>query len=258
MLKTINQAIIIAKITLIVHIRQKLPYILVIFGVLALFVLQGISSFDIKMQVKLFSDLSLAMITIMGMAITLMVSYEEMIKEKEKGTLQLILAGPVKRSAFLGGKLFGVASANLMAILIMGVASYISAIIGGFNLASSYILALFFIWLRLLILAALTLFFSLFLSRALTVVMGTLIFAYGHGQGFVSFAASQGGGGPLLYLVKGLNWLIPDLDLLSLGNAVVHGGVAPVSYIVGAAFYALAMVAGIYLLALFVFRRQDL
>lgn len=255
---SLSQAVTIAKTSLLVHIRQRLPFILVIFGVLVLVAVRGVSTLGVEMQERFFVDISLGLTTMLGAMMCLMVSFEELIKEKEKGTLQFVLAGPVSRGAFYGGKLMGILMSNFSALLIMGLASWLAAITGNMTLPSIFWLALLFTWLRLAILAGAVLLLSLFLSRALTVAVSLFFFLYAHGEGFVVFAARTGGADALARLIGFINFFLPDLSLLSLGTAAVHGGTPAWSYISGAVLYGVSITIALYLLGVALFDTQDL
>ncbi|MCX7886707.1 MAG: ABC transporter permease, partial [Verrucomicrobiae bacterium] len=268
--------------TLTESVRQKFYLVLILFALVMIASASFFSQFgfgrageqEALEQLKFIKDFSLGAIAVFGMLIAVIGTAQLIPAELEHRTIYTILAKPVRRSEFLLGKYLGSAALLLFSVVVMSLmfvatlkfkgdnylrrmrqmvvqtedrgtveeiarqATQIRAAMYDPDLLKAVLLA----YMKLALLAAITLLVSTFsTSMVFTVAVTLMIFFSGHLVG----AGKERWGNTALG--RFLLALIPDLGVFNEADDVVLGDAIPWSYVGKVAVYG-----GIYLVAVLV------
>jgi ABC-type transport system involved in multi-copper enzyme maturation permease subunit len=241
-------------------VRDRVLYNLVLFVLL----LTGASIFIGELsggqERKVIVDLGLSAMLLFGVFIAIFVGVGLVYKEIERRTIYAVFSKPVGRGEFLLGKYLGLCLTLLVNVLVMGVGvslalAYVS---GGWDpLIPTIWPAILLIYMELMLLTAISLFFSSFSSPALSALLTFLIFIIGHfSADLKSLAVSLGSTGAR-WLFTGLYYLVPNLANYSFITPAAHGRAPSLSYVLVAGLYGLVYIAVVLAAATLVFSRRN-
>lgn len=166
----------ICRYTIKENIRHKIFYVILLFAAITVGInlLFGFMAGD--EQIRLLFDFGLGAIEIFGLVVAIFVSSGLIIEETESKTVYLILSRPVKRIEYIFGRYLGMILTVIAGLLIMA-AVHVSVLFsvswpGSFH----YLLALAGIGMKIILVSAIALFFSLFSTSVVTAVVFTIFF----------------------------------------------------------------------------------
>lgn len=178
------------KNTLRETMRDRILLVMIFFAVALIIGTILLSSLSARQGEKVILDVGLGMIDIFGLLITLFVGAHLIFREIDKKTILLLLSKPISRSSFLLSKFFGLSA--LLAIM-TGIMLVVFLFVLGFgtdylmngeyiNMAflGKILLISFFSLLSFLLLVAIVLFFSSFLSPIVATFSALSLFVIGH------------------------------------------------------------------------------
>ncbi len=152
-------------------VRERVLYNLIVFALLIMGTAVIFGQISINIEELIVVNLGLSAMTLFGLAIAIFIGIGLVYKEMDKRTLYVLLAKPVRRAEFILGKFVGLGLTLLVNLALMT---------AGFYLALYYVkrefdagdarllLAVYFIFLALLLATALALLFSCFSSPVLS------------------------------------------------------------------------------------------
>lgn len=155
-------------------------------------------------------DFGLSFIEIASLLLILFLGNRLLSKEFEEKTIYLTLSRPIDRSKIIFGKFFGFSAVTGIFVIILSIILVTLIAFYGLNLSAIFFLSILGIFLKILILIALILFFSIFLSSGIA-TFGTLavyIIAHG-GYSLLEFAMHQGNE-MMLWIGRGILFLFPN------------------------------------------------
>lgn len=276
----------IARNTLTELTRQKVFYLLVLFGLLLIGSSVVLVRFSFQDQFQMLKDISLGAMSIFGSLLAILATAAMLPRDIEERTLYTILAKPVPRLEYLLGKFLGIAGMLACALALMGllfgavlfvrergVESEMTSAIPDAGVLQAQLAALraqvfhpnllaagLTIFAKACVLAALTLFVSTFASSQIfTVFIVTTAYFIGHFQATAREYWQATGGAVWSKGFSGLvAVLFPDLQIFNLVDEIAVGTAVPLALLLKTltlgGFYVL-----IYLLAAqFVFAQKEL
>lgn len=168
------------------------------FGVVSFFViilLSGIIFAEILslgQSEMIVPDFGLSFIEITGLLLVLFLGNRLLSREFEEKTIYLTLSRPIDRSKIIFGKFLGFSVVAGIFILILSLALAILITFYGLSLSGIFFLSIFGIFLKILILIALILFFSIFLSSGIATFSTLAVYIIAHGgYSLLEFAMHQ-------------------------------------------------------------------
>ncbi len=219
-------------------------------------------------ELKFIADLGFGAMALFGAVLAVVATTQLFFSEIEHRTILTLLAKPVRRAEFVLGKLLGVAvvigvfcsvlTVVLAAVLWTRETSLARDLPGGLaggpvvNYAHVAV-AGFLQWLKLVVLASLTLLVASYAQTQLfTMAMGFLVCVVGHLQYLAQEAAARGAG-PVSRVLAGLVAVVlPNFQLFS------DAGTLAWTQVAGVTVYAFAHVAAAGALAVFCFCRREI
>jgi Cu-processing system permease protein len=172
----------IARTTVIEQIRNRLYLVILFFGGLVIVATLLLGALAPSHRTRVVFDLGLVTLEIFGLATAIFGAVSLVLQETESKTIYLILTRPVHRSTYILGRfvglIFAVALTMLaMAVLHVGVMlldlEFFKEFVEGWSFWSIYPLLLLMSMGKMLITAAIALFFSLFASSQVSALVFT-------------------------------------------------------------------------------------
>ncbi len=248
----------IAKNTFVEATRQKVFLIVLVVGLFMLVVSQFFTQFTFEDKLKIIKDIGLAVISVGGAVIAILVTAQLISKEVEERTIYTILSKPVWRLEFLLGKFLGMIVLLFVSVAVMSVvftcvlfymeqvlikdaASQAGVAADKYGMATiqqvvlqikaqvrdpNLIKAVLLAYVKLVLVTALTLFVSTFsTSMIFTVFISVCIYIAGHLQA-TAREMWQSQGTPLAKVGMAMvAFFIPDLQSFNLADDIVIGNI---------------------------------
>ncbi len=240
-------------------IRNKILYSVLFFAVILLCVSAFFGSVTLGDRVKVIKDFGLFSLSFFGALITIVSGTTLLNKELKQKTVYNILSKPIERWQFIVGKFLGIwmTVSLLTTIMGTGLAVFCAAFEGRLDLLLFQ--ALGFGLLELLIVTALTIFFS---SLVVTITLSGMftLAAYLAGksiQYLVYFTGEQSNPGIALF-VRAADLVLPNLNLFNISNQVVYGAAASPQQFLYGFVYAIAYSTVLLGLSSLIFDRREL
>ena len=239
-------------------VRDRVLFLVVGFGVAALVMSRVLAPIALGEGDRVTIDLGLSTLGLLGIVIVALVGTGLVHKELERRTIHVVLSRPVSRASYLVGKWLGLSGTMAVAVAAMGVILLAVAVwMRGPQAVGPVTQAVFLLALSNMVLAALAVLFSSLSTPVLSVVYTLGLYATGFWTNDMrDFAAVMPGA--LGSLVRGVSFVMPNLELFNLRPQVAHMESAPTIQLVLALGYALAYAAAVLALAVVAFERREL
>ena len=239
-------------------VRDRVLFLVLGFGVVLLVMTRILSPIAMGEGDRITIDLGLSAIGLLGVVIVALVGTGLVHKELERRTIHVVLSRPVSRASYLVGKWAGLAGTMAAAVFAMGaILVVVAATTHGAGSIGPITQAVFLIALANALLAALAVLFSSLSTPVLSVVYTLGLYATGWWSSDLrDFAAQMPGA--LGTLMRGVSYVIPNLDLFNLRPQVAHMETAPTLQLALAIGYAAAYAAAVLALAVVAFEKREL
>ncbi len=240
------------------YFKMKELYVILILCILNIAALSRYDVLTLNMGKEFMIDGALAILTVVALITSMAVIFEKSRELREK-TAHFIITKPYGRSSYIWGKFIGISFLAIfnMAILTAGalivfkLTSYENVMAN--NLATEFIYAALLITAEAIVLTALGLFFSMFLSDTITALMVLVFFILGHSFYILEKMSSESS--------KIFGWvsdILPNLHNLDLKSAITDN-ITITQDVLGygllyAVLYAVAFVAA----SSMIFSRKDI
>lgn len=253
-----NKIISIARNTFREAVRDRVLYNLVLFVLLITASAIFLGELTGGQEARTIVNLGLSAMLLFGAFISIFVGVSLVSKEIERRTVFAIFSKPIGRGEFIVGKYLGLCLTLLVNVLIMGVGVSLALLyVGGGNLPLSIWGAVFLIFLELMILTAVAILFSSFSSPALSALLTFFIFLIGNFSASLREFAENLGSASAKAFFNFLYYFLPNLSYYSFITNASRGDVPPVSYMSGAAVYAVIYIAILLAATILIFSRRN-
>ncbi|MDB5103636.1 MAG: putative rane protein [Fibrobacteres bacterium] len=240
-------------------IRDKILYNLVIFalGLIGFSLLLG--EWSVFARQTVISDFTLAVMSLVGLMMSIFVGIGLVQKEIQRKTILTLLAKPLPRWHFIVGKYLGLLMVLAMNLAIMTLVFFFLLIFIGTRPQPSLLLAIYLIFVEMAVVTAAALLFSSFSTPTLSALFTLGVYVAGHLAGdivkhldFIHKYGNRLPGTPVITpfsekLLKGIYYLIPNLENFNIRGRVVYDLPIPEHYVLYSSLYGL-MFIGVYLL----------
>ena len=256
MINSLRHIRVIAGNTFTEAIRQKVLYVLVLFGLLMLGGAGFVSQLDFKGDdFKFMKDLGYAGISFIGLLVALLGAAMLIPAEMEKRTIYTVLSKPVRKFEFIVGKYLGLVALLTLFTVIMAAVFFLalwqheSVITGNIMRASGghptemqqliinearagaydpgMIQALVLVWAKLCLVTVISVFFSTMASSTVFIVCCTLfVYLIGHLQSIgreYFLAAGEQAGWLAKFFVAAVAFFVPDFQAFNLIDEIIAG-----------------------------------
>ena len=238
-------------------LRDRILYNLLFFALLLMGFSVLLGDFTIAEQKKIVTDLGLAAINIVGVAIAIFVGIGLVSKEIERRTIYTLMARPISRAQFILGKYLGLALTLLVNLGIMLFLFLATLLMDRVPIQAALFQAVQLIYVELLLVTALALFFSTFSSTAVSAMMTLGLYVIGHLTADLKAIALKSSSELVKTVMTGLYYVCPNLEALNIKGLAAQGAGVPLSYQALASAYGMAYAAVLITAACAVFSRRD-
>ena len=238
-------------------LRDRILYNLLFFALLLMGFSVLLGDFTIAEQKKIVTDLGLAAINLVGVAIAIFVGIGLVSKEIERRTIYTIMARPISRSQFILGKYLGLALTLLVNLGIMLGVFLTTLLMDRVPIQAGLFQAVELIYVELLLVTALALFFSTFSSTAVSAMMTLGLYVIGHLTSDLKGIAAKSSSELVKGVMTGLYYMCPNLEVLNIKGLAAQGNAVAASYQALASAYGLVYAAVLITAACAVFSRRD-
>jgi ABC-type transport system involved in multi-copper enzyme maturation permease subunit len=248
-------------------VRDRVPLMIVGFGVLLVGASYLISQMTAGQDVKIIKDLGLAALSLMGLAIAVFIGIGLVAKEVERKSIYSVLSKPVTREQFVLGKYFGLVMTLAVNLGAMCAAYY--AVLLAIHMLTPRVapgvvivdprlmIAVVLIFGELMIVTAVALFFSTFSSPFLSAMLTLALWVAGHFNADLRQFEEVVDSPVAATVAQGLYYLLPNLTPFNVKAEVVHRVPVAASHVGLTLAYAAVYITALLLAAMAVFRRRD-
>jgi ABC-type transport system involved in multi-copper enzyme maturation permease subunit len=248
---------VISQNTFLELVRNRVLYMFLFFAVFLLFLMLALGQLSFTEQFRLSISLGLACIHMCLVASTIFIGGSIVYKEIDRLTILTVLVRPLSRPQFLVGKYlgflqlmfcfnFGFFFLYVLSLLFMGFS---------FNYSDIFLVFLGFA-IEIMILLAVTLFFSTFSASFLTIVFTICFFIIGHCSEALSQLVVSTAHQDYIMIAKVVNKVLPNLELFNWRLQPVDAFLQT-SYVLKASAISLAWSVFFLFAAALVFRKRD-
>ncbi len=239
----------VGRVTFFEILRDRILYSI---GLVAL-VLLGITFIASQLSsletARIVTDVGLSAVSIACSLIGIYSGSTVLNREFERRTAYVALSRPISRAQFVCGKYAGVALALALNWALLCVTFFLMILLfadsGGAGLlaqASSTLgLALLFVLLQALVLAALSLAISTYSSTLVSAMVSSGFFLVGINLSQLRMLAGRSESGVVRELISALTRILPDFEHFNLGLKVTYGLPVPASYACASFAYAICV-----------------
>jgi Cu-processing system permease protein len=251
-------------------VRDRVLYNLAGFALLVIGASYLIGQLTAGQDVKIIKDLGLAAMAVFGLFIAIFIGIGLVSKEVERRSIYSLIAKPVRRSELVVGKYLGLVltiAINLavMAIVWYGVLGYMSWVESeqfksGWEAAATdprMLVAVYLIFVQLMLVIAIALFFSTFSSPMLSATFAFGLYVAGHFSADLKNFDVAVGDSPIRFVTAALYYVLPNMAVFDVKNAVVHAQPVPLGYVLTTTAYGLCYVTVLVAAGVWIFSRRD-
>ncbi|MFW5735690.1 MAG: ABC transporter permease [Oceanidesulfovibrio sp.] len=267
-------------------VRDRILYIIAVFVAVMILLSKVLGWISVNEDLKVVSDLGLMALSVFGALVVIFLGTQLIHKEIDKRTIYVILARPVGRGQYVIGKYLGLLFTVFVLLAAMAVfflaylfiANLIQppqrTIAGeGIPVYWGYILlAILFIFLEMIVLTAVATMFSSVSTPVLSAVFTSIFYVVGHladkiyelavhvrNPGPAAQELARTGSEAGYYILMGIFYLFPNLNVFNIRNEAVYGIYRHYDYGYPGAIMAFAFFQAVLFLALgiLVFRRRN-
>lgn len=252
-------------------IRRKILNVFLCVAIACMVVGFAFMSFTTREQLVIVKSMGLGIIGIAGVFISVILGINLVPNEIEKRTIYTILSKPVTRYEFLAGKFLGGLLTVLVNVALMGVIFFLAVpielrLFSGITIDWASWLPIWqgvlMIFFQMMLLNAVALLFSVFLSPFVNFFLSFAIYLLGSMSSVTESLATAGPGkNPfVVQIFKAVHFLIPNFGNYNIQNPIIHPDVTienMTKYILVNILYAIIYTLVMLLIAVLIFDRRE-
>ena len=251
-------------------VRDRVLYNLVGFALLIIGASLLIGQLTAGQDVKIIKDLGLAAMAVFGLFIAIFIGISLVSREVERRSIYSLVAKPVRRSELVVGKYLGLVLTILVNVAVMAVVWYAVLGLMAWTETEAFrrsweapatdprmLIAVYLIVVQLMLVMAIAVFFSTFSSPMLSAVLCFGLYIAGHFSADLKNFDVAVGDSPIRHVTTALYYVLPNMAMFDVKNAVVHARPVPAGYIATATLYAACYIAALLSAAVWIFSRRD-
>ncbi|HEY9608475.1 ABC transporter permease [Allocoleopsis sp.] len=239
-------------------IRDRIFYLIGLFTLLLLLALRLLPEVAATTQDKIFLDLGLGAIELLGVIVAVFVGTGLINKEIEKRTVLVLIPKPVTRAEFIIGKHLGLS--GVLAILTVAT-TLIYLILLSFSKIEyplvSILVSTLYLFLKLSLLTAVALVFGVFTSSLLATLLTFGVYLMGNLSRDIVTVGNLSRNSSLESLTQNLYLFLPDLSRLNLKNEAIYGILPSPPTLLGNGAYGLFYTVLLLAIAILIFSRRE-
>jgi len=239
-------------------IRDRIFYVIGFFALLLVVALPLLREVAATTEDKIFMDLGLAAIGVLGVLVAIFVGTGLINKEIEKRTVLVLIPKPISRAELIIGKHLGLL--GVLAVLVIAMTAIYLALLSfnGINYPlASLLISELYQFLELSLIVAVALMFGVFTSSILATLLTFGIYLMGHLSRDVQELGKLSENATIETITQGLYLILPDLSRLNLKNEAVYGLLPSSVKLLEHAVYAILYTILLLAIAILIFSRRE-
>jgi ABC-type transport system involved in multi-copper enzyme maturation permease subunit len=239
-------------------IRDRILYFIGFFALLMAFAWRLLPEIAVGTDEKIFLDLGLAAIGLLGVIVAVFVGTGLINKEIDKRTILVLIPKPLSRAEFILGKHLGL-SGVLAVMLGVMLVIYLLMLLGmkvSFQ-ALPLIVSVFYLGLELILIAAVAIAFGVFTSSILATLMTFGVYLMGHISKDLIQLGIISKNPNILAITKNIYLILPDLERLNFRNEAVYGLLPSADVLIANALYSLVYTGLLLGISILIFSRRQ-
>jgi ABC-type transport system involved in multi-copper enzyme maturation permease subunit len=202
-------------------------------------------------------DLGLAAMSLIGMMLIVMVGSGMVQKEIDRATILTVLAKPLRRGEFVIGKYLGLLA--MVALVFVCMTALLALVLFGREgrVDPAVLWAAAFTFGEFIILTAIVVAFSTFVSPILSGVFTVSVFIMGHFSADLLRFAGRVEGTLLAWVARGAYMVLPHMEVFNLRAEAASGLLPPRDMILGSSAYGLLYAVSVVLVASAIFSVRE-
>ena len=239
-------------------IRDRIFYFVGFFALIMALALKILPEISVGTHQKIFLDLGLGLIGILGTIVAIFVGTSLINKEIEKRTVLVLIPKPISRAEFIVGKHLGLSAVLLVMVTLMTLIYLALLSLGQVPYQPLPILvSLAYLVLELAVLTAVAMVFGVFTSSILATLLSLGIYLMGHISKDLLELGSLSKNEGIQKITSSLYLILPDLERLNFRNEAVYGILPSPDILLGNALYGVIYMIILLGIAIFVFSRRQ-
>ena len=243
-------------------VRSRLNGILLLFSLGLLASMSILSASSLNEDERIIKDLGLFFLSTLSMGGILFLSAQNLHRELERKSLFCLISKPISRSTFLWGKYLGLIFTSGFFLILMTAAWCFLAWSTQVSIEGVMFKAIWLIWVEVAVMGAVAHFIGSFSTPLVTAGLSFGFFLIGRFtpdiHNLLARVHRLGESSTLLEISDTLLFLVPDLSLYNLSEAVLYQGTIPMAYVLkltlsGCAYGFICMTG-----ACWIFSKRDL
>ncbi|MDY7050422.1 MAG: ABC transporter permease [Microcystis panniformis WG22] len=239
-------------------IRDRILYFIGFFALLMAFAWRLLPEIAVGTHQKIFLDLGLAAIGLLGVIVAIFVGTGLINREIDKKTILVLIPKPLSRTEFILGKHLGL-SGVLAVMLGVMLVIYLLMLLGmkvSFQ-ALPLIVSVFYLGLELILIAAVAIAFGVFTSSILATLMTFGVYLMGHISKDLIQLGIISKNPNILAITKNIYLILPDLERLNFRNEAVYGLLPSADVLIANALYSLVYTGLLLGISILIFSRRQ-
>lgn len=238
-------------------IRDRILYLLFFFAAVSLIFSRLLAILTVGDRVKIIKDVGLASLSLFGALMAILIGTGLVYKEIDKKTIFTLVSKPIHRWQFLLGKFFGLVLTLFVMIALMSLIFLAILFFHTFKLETRIIIAIFFIFLELILITAVAILFSCFSTPILSSIFSLSFYLIGHLSWGLETLIMKMRPGAGKVLAQFLYTFLPDLENFNFKTEVVHGLTVQPQFFLYSTLYGIFYTLFILTLATLIFKKRD-
>ncbi|MDB9404718.1 ABC transporter permease [Microcystis sp. CS-574] len=239
-------------------IRDRILYFIGFFALLMAFAWRLLPEIAVGTHQKIFLDLGLAAIGLLGVIVAVFVGTGLINREIDKRTILVLIPKPLSRAEFILGKHLGL-SGVLAVMLGVMLVIYLLMLLG---MKVSFqplplIVSVFYLGLELILIAAVAIAFGVFTSSILATLMTFGVYLMGHISKDLIQLGIISKNPNILAITKNIYLILPDLERLNFRNEAVYGLLPSADVLIANALYSLVYTGLLLGISILIFSRRQ-
>ncbi|MBN2030648.1 ABC transporter permease subunit [bacterium] len=239
-------------------IRNRVLINILIFAIGLILLTLIIGDWSIYQQAKVIKDFGLSAMSIFGLLIAIFIGIRLMVQELEQKTIYVIASKPINRWEIILGKVLGLSITLMINIVFMSIALWGTELIQEGQIDLGLAPAILLITVEILLIVCFAIFFSSFISSTLSAIFTIVVFTIGHLSGFLRDYIEIYPDKGFHWLLKGIYYIVPNLEILNLKMAVVEHLEQPPHAVLFGLLYGMGYILLLLLLTIIIFSKRDL
>ncbi|MEO0263602.1 MAG: ABC transporter permease subunit [candidate division WOR-3 bacterium] len=238
-------------------VRQKIFFILLIFGFTLLLTSFFLYPLSVGEQSKIIRDFGASAISFFNILLIIIVGSTLIYKEIEKRTIYLVVTTPIEKSEIIIGKFLGLFLIIIINIVTMNIMHQVLIFFTDKKFDPTLFIIFYPFLFECSILISFLILFSTFSSSILSAIIGFLIYIIGHLIESLKLFAEISKIKIIKYISYFFYYILPNLENFNIKSNVVYGEIPSFNYFLFSSSYGIIYTIIILYIAIIVLEKKE-